>query len=146
MRQKLGEFSSALAVFGELELGSEQRGVRIDERGAVAFDELFGRRFAVPFLQRRFVIEQFEVARRAGHEEVNDALGLGGELRLLRREWTRERRGRGPAIFTKERAERDGAEADAALLEEPAARDEFGVKAAVEMGLAIHNFKMTNDE
>src|SRR5439155_15537799 len=133
MRQKLGEFSSALAVFGELELGSEQRGVRIDERGPVAFDQLFGRRFAVPFLQRRFVIEQFEVARRAGHEEVNDALGFGGELRLL---W-RERRGYGPAVFTKERAERDGAEADAAFLEEPPARDEFGLKAAVEMGLAI---------
>ena len=31
-------------------------------------------------LQLRLVVEQFELARPAGHEQVDDALGLGREM------------------------------------------------------------------
>ena len=137
VRQQFGKFGAAPAVFGEFEFRAQQRRVRIDERRAVTFDQLVRGRFAVPFLERRFVVEQFEMARRPGHEKVDDALGLGREVRLLWRERT-QGGGGGPAAFAEKGAEGNGADADAALLEEPAARDQSGVLAAIKMGLAVH--------
>src|SRR5439155_10547285 len=99
---------------------------------AVTLRVLFRRRFAVPFLQRGLVVEQFKVAWRARHEKVNDALGLCGEMRLPGRERIQRCVG-SPAVLAEQGAQRDRAEADAALLEEPAARDEFRVQAAIEV-------------
>ena len=55
-----------------------------------------------------------------------------------------QRRIRGPAVLAEQGAQRDGAEADAALLEEPAAGDQLRIEAAIEMRLTVHNF--SNDE
>ena len=41
---------------------------------------------AVELLQLRLVVEQLELARPAGHEQVDDALRLGREVRRLRRQ------------------------------------------------------------
>src|SRR6266516_2635831 len=78
------------------------------------------------------------MAGRASYEQENDAPGLAREMRLLRRERTGQRCGRGATALAKERAERDGAEAHAALLEKPAARDQLRIETAVEMRLAVH--------
>ena len=77
MRQQLGELGAALAVFGELEFRSEQLRIRIDERRAIALQQIGGRQRAVEFGELRLVVEQLEVARRAGHEQEDDVLGLG---------------------------------------------------------------------
>ena len=145
MRQQLGQLRAALAMFGKFELRSEQRGVGIYECRAVPFDQLLGRRFAVPLLQGRFVIEQLEVAGRAGHEKENNPFGLGREMRLLRPQRVRSG-GCSPTAFAKELAQRDRAEPHAALLEKPAACDELRILTAIKMCLAVHVFKMTNDE
>ena len=46
---------------------------------------------------------------------------------------------RGVALRVEQLPQRERAEADAALLEEPAERDEPRVAAAKEMGLAVHD-------
>ena len=38
------------------------------------------------FVQLRLVVEQIELRRRAGHEQIDDALRLGREVRRARRE------------------------------------------------------------
>src|SRR5207249_2463827 len=40
-----------------------------------------GQVLAVVFVQRRFVIEQIELRRSAGHEKINDAVGFGRKMR-----------------------------------------------------------------
>ncbi len=79
VRQQLGKLRAALAVLGELEFRAEQRRVRIDERGAIAFQQLRRRQRAVELRQLRLVVEQLQMAGRAGHEQKDDALGLGRE-------------------------------------------------------------------
>src|SRR5207247_1983848 len=104
----------------------------------VILDEIGGRKFAIPFREFRFVVEQLQMARRAGLKEKDDALGLAGKMRLLGRERIRQCRRRRPTALAEQRAQRYRAEANAALLEEPAARDELRVESAIEMRLAIH--------
>ena len=86
VRQQLGELRPALAVLGELELRPQQRRVRVDERGAIALEQLGRRQLAVALRELRLVVEQLEVARRAGLEQEDDALRLRREVRLLRGE------------------------------------------------------------
>ena len=86
VRQQFRQFRAALAVLGELELRPEQLRVRIDERGAIALEQIGRRQRAVELGELRLVVEQLQMARRAGHEEEDDALGLRREVRLLRRE------------------------------------------------------------
>src|SRR5207245_4564269 len=116
---KLG---AAFAMLLEFEFRAEQSRVRRDECRAIILEQFGRRQLAVPFGQFRFVIEQFEMTRPARLKEVNDAFGFRFKMRLLRRErivaeW------RSPAIPGKELAKCDGAQADAALLEKPAAGD-----------------------
>ena len=74
VRQQLGELGAALAVPGELELRAQQLRVRIDERGAVALEQLRRRQRAVELGELRLVVEQLQVAGRAGHEQEDDVL------------------------------------------------------------------------
>ena len=78
VRQQLGELGAALAVPGELELGPKQLRARIDERRPIALEQLGRRQRAVELGQLRLVVEQFEMAGRAGHEQEDHPLGLGG--------------------------------------------------------------------
>ena len=86
VRQQFGEFSAAFAVPGKFVLRTEQLRVRVNEGGTVTFEQFSGRKFSVPFGQFGFVIEQFQMAGRAGHKEKDDALGFGREVRLFRGE------------------------------------------------------------
>src|SRR5438128_8073515 len=138
MRERFRKFSGALALSGKLELGREQRRVWFDEGIFLAHYHLVRHGFAVVLGERRLVIEQIELARRAAHEEVNDPLGLRRELRSLRRKRV-QGGGRRPTAFPEQLAQCDGAETDTALLEKPAAGYEFRVLTMIEIGLAVHN-------
>src|SRR3954447_20595892 len=86
MWQKLGQLRARLPVFGKLELWSKQCRTGVDEGGSIAFDEFRGRQFAIPFDQFGLVIKQLQMARSAGHEQEDHALGFGWKMRLLGRE------------------------------------------------------------
>jgi hypothetical protein len=129
VRQQLGQFSAALSVLGEPELGAQERRIRVDEGGAIPLEQLGGRQLAVELGQLRLVVEELEMARRARLEHEDDALGLGREVRRLggqRIDHSARRRtgvrGAASQDAAEQRMQRDRAEADAALLEEPAAR------------------------
>ena len=79
VRQQLRHPSPALAVLREVETRAEQSRIRIDKRRAVVFEQLRGRQRAVEFRELRLVVEQFEVARRARHEQVDDVLCRGAK-------------------------------------------------------------------
>ena len=56
-RQQFRKLRARLAMLRELELGAKQCRAGINERGPIAFHQLGGRRFAVPFGQFRFVVK-----------------------------------------------------------------------------------------
>jgi hypothetical protein len=86
MRQHFRKLRAGLTVLRELEARSEHGGVRPDERVALAADHGRRERLAFQLREFRLVVEELELTRRAGHEEMNDTLGLAGEMRLARRE------------------------------------------------------------
>ena len=61
-----------------------------------------GQRLARVLGERGLGVEGIDVGRAAVHEEVDDALGLGREVRLLGREWV----GRGIGVRGEEAAPR----------------------------------------
>src|SRR5262249_59937071 len=87
---QFAEFGAVVADLLEGELRAEELGTRVDERGPVVLDQLRWRERSVELGELRLVVEQFEVARRAAHEQVDDPLGLRGEVRLL---WVERRAG-----------------------------------------------------
>ena len=82
------------------------------------------------------------MAGRPGHEEEDDAFGFGREMGLFWRKRVGDGRWRGPAVLAKQASERDGAKADTALFEEPAAGDELSVGSSVKVCLAVHRFAL----
>src|ERR1700722_5655003 len=82
------------------------------------------------------------MARRPGHEQVDDALGLGGKMGLLRRQRIAVRgRSRllGAALLLQQAGQGDAAKADGAITEEPAAGNLRWVLAAQQTSLTIHS-------
>ena len=101
MRQQLGQLRSRLAVSLERERRPEQPRRALDEGEALALrNELRRDLLAVELLQRRLVVEEIELRRRAGHEEIDDLLRLRREVRRARRERSR------PACCAKSRSSR----------------------------------------
>ena len=90
--KQFGKFSAALTMAGELELGTQQRRLVGDERGPISVEQFRWGKFSVPLGQFRFIVEEFEMARPAGHEKIDHPLGLGGKVGELRREGLRGRR------------------------------------------------------
>ena len=131
--QQLGQLGPRLAVPGELELRAQQLGIRIDERRAVALEQLGRGQLAVEPGELGLVVEELQVARAAGHEQEDHPLGLGGEMGRPGRQRVdalgrgRRRRSR-VARLAEQLAQGHRSQADAALLQEPAARDEPGIR------------------
>ena len=72
---------SGFAVLGELELGAGewQDGLLSRHAGeALAGADMIGEGLAVEFLELRLVVEEVLLGGAAGHEEIDDALRLGG--------------------------------------------------------------------
>src|SRR5262249_41113010 len=61
----------------------EQRGV-LELGELLALGERLGERLAVELAQLRLGVEALQLARPAGHAQMDDALGLGREVRPLR--------------------------------------------------------------
>ena len=108
-------------------------GEGVHEGEALALEELVGAGLAVQAVELGLVVEQLQLAGAAGHEQVDDALGLRLEVRLLRRERPLgevERRGGAVRVVPKA-GQRQRAEAEAALAEEVSSR-------LVEQGVNVH--------
>ena len=86
VREQVGDFDAGLAVLREGALGAEDHGVAEFAVLEVLVAEAFGRMLAVQFRQQRLGIVGVDLARAALHEEGDDALGGGGQGRLLGRE------------------------------------------------------------
>ena len=82
MRQQLRDLRARLSVLLELERRAQQLRPPLDEREPLALDELLRDVLPVVLHQRRLGIEQVDLRRRAGHEEIDDALGLGREMQI----------------------------------------------------------------
>ena len=94
---------------------------RLDEL-ILRFAELRGPRLAVELVEQRLGVERFEMARPARHEQEDDRLGLG---RQMRRPWPRadsSAPAAGAASFVQQRRQRQAAEAAEGIAEELAAR------------------------
>ena len=79
--QQLRDLGARLAVLLELERRAEQLRRALDEREPLALDELFGNVLTVVLGQGRLRIEQIDLRRRPGHEQIDDALDLRREMR-----------------------------------------------------------------
>src|SRR5687768_18392040 len=94
MREQFGKIHAGLAVAREFVFRAEQRGIGLDEGGAVILQQFGGRELAVALREFRLGIEELEVARRAGLEKVNDAFGLRREMWRAWSKTVRRRRSR----------------------------------------------------
>src|SRR2546429_9960099 len=104
VRERFADPRAASAVLPELAPRAEQlRAVAAaHEREAFALDERLRNRLAVQLDELRLVIEQFELARSACHEEVNDVFRARLEMRRVGRPWVcgRGRGWAGEVFFT----------------------------------------------
>ena len=80
VRQHFAERQAALADALELALAAHQRFVPLEERKTLAFEQALGRRLAVQLAELGLVVEQFKLARRTGHEQVDDVLHLARKM------------------------------------------------------------------
>ena len=108
---------------GELIARSEDGGVGTDERITLAVDDRGREGLALQLGQLGLVVEEFELRGRAGHEEVDDRLGLG---RVVRQAGDLARTGGGEAAHGAvghQGSEGDLTDAEGAFLEEVPAGD-----------------------
>ena len=82
VREQVGDFDAALAVFLKRALGAEQLAHPSDEL-ILRLAELRRPRLAVQLVQQRLGIEGLEVARPAGHERKMTDFAFGGQMRRL---------------------------------------------------------------
>src|SRR5205809_5064406 len=121
VREQFADPGAASAVLPELAPRAEQlRAVAAaHEREAFALDERLRNRLTVQLDESGFVIEEFELARSAGHEEVNDVFRARLEMRRTRRHRIGDgfRRRAEEFSFTQQGRERDAAQAHRAAAE-----------------------------
>ena len=82
VRHRVGDPCAAPAMSREPERAPHDRAGALDELDLAG--ELIDVGLAVILVERGFGIEQIHLTWAAIHEEVNDGLGLGGEVRLPR--------------------------------------------------------------
>ena len=133
VRQQLAKLRAAVPVLGELEWRADERDGRLVARHArEPLPTAHGIRklLAVALVQQRLVVVEVELRRRAGHEQVDDALGLRREVRRAEDATVGIRCGSG--VRGKHLGQGRAAEACAEAVEELAAvSQESGVTAHV---------------
>jgi hypothetical protein len=84
MRKQLRHLDTALALLA----GLERRGRRLEtalvaghEGDALLAEDRLGYLLAVQFLELRLGVEKIDMRRTAGHEEIDDVLDVGREVR-----------------------------------------------------------------
>ena len=108
---------------GELKARTEYGGVRADERIALAVDDRGREGLAFKLRELGLIIEELELRRGAGHEEVDDRLGLRGVVGQTRAHAGAGGRETPHRAVGDEGGEGDLADADTAILEEVATGD-----------------------
>ena len=86
LRKKIGDPRAGFAVLGEVrDLAEDRAGGLVARHGRESFaaGELVGDLLTVPLAEFGFVVEEIDVGRRAVLEKVDDAFGLGREVREL---------------------------------------------------------------
>ena len=82
VREQFTDPCSGFSMLGELELraGEREDGLVTGHPGeALPGPNRIRQRFAVPLAQQRLVVEQIMLRGAAAHEQIDDALRLGGE-------------------------------------------------------------------
>ena len=118
VRQQFRKVHAAVAVLGELAIATQYRRRAFEKGEPLPFDERTRDRLPVELVQLGLRREEFELARPAGHEQEDDRLGGGFEVRRLRRERILAL---GPGVAVQQPGEGDGTEAQAAVVEEVSA-------------------------
>ena len=102
VRQERRDPRPRFAVPGELADCPQQLGMllgeHVHEREPAPLDERVRDRLAAILLKLGLVVEQLELARTAGHEQVDDALGPRGQMPGTRRQRIRHRAAVDPAL------------------------------------------------
>src|SRR5262249_14133688 len=80
LREQLADVHAALPGLAELADRAEELGVALDEREPFALRERLGDALPVELVEFGFGLEEFELRRRAGHEQVDDGLRLRLEV------------------------------------------------------------------
>ena len=68
----------------ELELRTHDRCIGANEREPLAFGHRGRKRLAVHFGEGWFVVEEFQMARSTGHEQVDDGFGFAWKVGIAR--------------------------------------------------------------
>ena len=89
VRQHFRHLHAGLAVADKLSFRAEQLRVLFNEGEPFSLDVRLRNDLPRQFTQLRFVIIELQVARSAGHEEVNNVLRASGKMPITRREWIR---------------------------------------------------------
>jgi hypothetical protein len=119
VRQHLGQLRPALAMPAKAKTRAQDGSVVADEGVTLIADDRGRYGPAFQLGEARLVIEQLELARGAGHEQMDDRPGLGHEMRPPRGE--RVDGGLGLPVARQQGREGELADAIAAGLEETAA-------------------------
>ena len=126
-----------MAVPVERSVGPQLR-LGIDERGPIAFEQLGRRQSSVELRQLRLEIEQFQVAGRARHEQINDSLRFGGVMRQPGRQGVFNRAGPSGIRSTQQLRQRQCAQSNGAVAKEPSARYADRIRTKMCTCLTIH--------
>ena len=121
MRQQFAEPYPCLSVLGKLESGACEREFCLAGRHTrQTLTETDGRGQVLPLhlLQQRFIIEEVQLGRRSVLKQIDDAFGSRGEIGKteLRQFFITF----SEKIGDEQRAQRDGADAKAGAVQEPA--------------------------
>ena len=77
VRQHLRYLRAALTMLGKFEAWGQHGGIRLNEGVALSLDYRGRKWFTLELDKFRFVVEQFELAWRADHEQIDHPLGPG---------------------------------------------------------------------
>ena len=78
--QQAGQLCARLSMPRERKFRPKESRIGIDKCGAIALQQFSGRQLSVESREFRLVVEQLQMARRAGHEQEDHAFRFGGEM------------------------------------------------------------------
>ena len=117
MRQLVRELRAALAVFGKRKARPQHGGITLDKGVALITDYRRRKRLALQRPELGLFVEEFQLARRTGHEKVNRRLGIRRDVR-----WSRLAKG-----ISQQPSQRQLAHAVTALVKKVPARDRLRI-------------------
>ena len=128
MRQRVGNPGTGLSVLRKFVRTAKELRRAAGESEPLALDELVGTGLVVPLDEFRFVVEQIEMRRRAGHVQKDDVLGSWLEVWLPRCQRIDDGiRRRSVGTLGRQRGQRHPAQSHLAIAQKMAAGHKLGV-------------------